>query len=143
MLAGPRTKLARPPTKRVADQVYLEETVDQHQAYHVINLKLLACYYCENGGDYSHCSEANAHYNPPHPTTHIYGSLRPVRYYYYLIWLALCFSVTSSIASVMATSAMSLTYLTVLLMSYRDRLMLWRSGNLPFSMAIMMSSSNV
>src|SRR5918999_1151592 len=45
--------------------------------------------------------------------------LRHVRCYYCLLWLALCFSVTSSIVPFMATSSMSFTYSVVLLIPPR------------------------
>src|SRR5687768_6826972 len=71
-LAVSRTILAGLPTKVHRNQVYFwNKSVDQHQVYEVINLKLLACYYCKNGGDYGYCSEADAYYNPPHPARHI------------------------------------------------------------------------
>lgn len=61
----------------------------------------------------------------------------PVRYYYYcycycLLRVALCFSVTSSIVSFRAISAMSLAYPAVLLMYSRDSLTLPGSGTCPF-----------
>ena len=31
LLAGSRTTLARPPTKRIAPSIFLEQTVDQHK----------------------------------------------------------------------------------------------------------------
>jgi hypothetical protein len=65
----------------------------------------------------------------------IYES-RYVRYYY-LLCLALCFSVTSSssIASVIAISAMLLTYPSIILMC--------SIGTLSFSMAAMILSSSI
>jgi hypothetical protein len=68
--ARPRTMLARPPTKRVADQAYLKKQLTDIK--YVISLKLLACHYCKNGGDYNHCSEADTYYNPPRPARHIW-----------------------------------------------------------------------
>ncbi|HEU0144404.1 MAG TPA: hypothetical protein VFQ47_06445, partial [Nitrososphaera sp.] len=76
LAAGPRTTLIDRLQCSSQPIIFLEQTADQHQAYHVINLKLLACYYCENGGDYSYCSEADSYYDPSHPPRHIYGSFK-------------------------------------------------------------------
>src|SRR3712207_3273671 len=66
--AGPRTMFIEPPTKRIANKYIFwnKRLIASSISYHLINLKLLACYYCKNSGNYNYCSEANAYYNPPH-----------------------------------------------------------------------------
>lgn len=110
------------------NQVYFwNKSVDQHQVYDVINLKLLACYYCKNGSDYGYCSEADAYYNPPHPARHIGIKACQILLLSPAVGAVLS-ATSSSIASVIAISAMLITYSSVILMCSR--------GTLSFSMAV-------
>jgi hypothetical protein len=115
--------------------VYLEEAVDRHQSISCRQSKIIGLPLLREGWRLQPLLRGWRQLQPTASSQAYMDPSMPVRYYYYcycLLRVALCFSVTSSIVSFRAISAMSLAYLAFLLTYSRDSLTLPGSGTCPF-----------